>query len=394
MKLWRARPAAQNTLTRKTLTGPDRKRVVEESIPVSVEIAGQWAWRLLAIVAVVVVLGLLIISLKEIVIPFIIALLISGLLQPFKTFLIRHHWPKWLAVLVAMLLAFVIIAGLIFVIVIQVRSGLPSLEKQSVKAYDGFKTFLAGPPFNISASQFNDYIGEATTAIGKDTAALATGAKTVGLGSIHALADFALIIFTTLFIVLDGARIWAWIVRLFPRRARAAVDGSGQAGWITLTAFVRVQIVVAAVDALGIGIAAFILHLPLAIPIAIVVFLGAFIPVVGAVVTGALAVFVALVYEGPVPAIVMLAVLLVVHLGESHGLQPFLMGNAVKVHPVAVVLAVATGVAVAGIPGALFAVPMVAVLNVMIKYLASGQWRSRPDPGLGDVVQIENENTA
>jgi predicted PurR-regulated permease PerM len=394
MKLWRARPAAQNTLARKTLTGPDRKRVVEESIPVSVEIAGQWAWRLLAIVAVVVVVGLLIISLKEIVVPFIIALLISGLLQPFKNFLIRHHWPKWLAVLVAMLLAFVIIAGLIFVIVIQVRSGLPSLEKQSVKAYDGFKTFLAGAPFNISSSQFNDYIGEATTAIGKDTAALATGAKTVGLGSIHALADFALIIFTTLFIVLDGGRIWGWIVRLFPRRARAAVDGSGKAGWVTLTAFVRVQIVVAAVDAVGIGIAALILHLPLAIPIAIVVFLGAFVPVVGAVVTGALAVFVALVYEGPIPAIVMLAVLLVVHLGESHGLQPFLMGNAVKVHPVAVVLAVATGVAVAGIPGALFAVPMVAVLNVMIKYLASGDWRSRPDPGLGDVVEVANESKA
>jgi len=101
MKLWRARPAAPNTVARRTLTGPDRKRVVEESIPIAVEIAGQWAWRLLAIIGVLIVFGLLIISLKEIVIPFMIALLISGLLAPFKSFLVRHRWPKWLAVLLA-----------------------------------------------------------------------------------------------------------------------------------------------------------------------------------------------------------------------------------------------------------------------------------------------------
>ncbi|MDQ1574099.1 MAG: putative heme transporter, partial [Actinomycetota bacterium] len=192
----------------------------------------------------------------------------------------------------------------------------------------------------------------------------------------------------TLFIVLDGVRIWAWIVRLFPRRARVTVDGAGQAGWLTLTAFVRVQVIVAAVDAVGIGIGAFALQLPLAIPIAILVFLGSFIPVVGVVLTGAIAVFVALVYEGPLQAIIMLAVVVVVHLSESHGLQPFVMGTAVKVHPLAVVLAVAAGSFVAGIAGALFAVPLVAVINVIVKYIAEGEWRASPNLEVKDVINV------
>jgi predicted PurR-regulated permease PerM len=388
MKLWRARPAAPNTVARRTLTGPDRKRVVEESIPIAVEIAGQWAWRLLAIIGVLIVFGLLIISLKEIVIPFMIALLISGLLAPFKSFLVRHQWPRWLAVLVAMLLAVIVLGGLIFVVIAQVKSGLPNLEKQSVKAYADFKSFLASPPFNISNSQYQASIDAIFTSVKAGSGALLSGAGIVASTTGHVLAGILLIVFSTLFIVLDGVRIWAWIVRLFPRRARVTVDGAGQAGWLTLTAFVRVQVIVAAVDAVGIGIGAFALQLPLAIPIAILVFLGSFIPVVGVVLTGAIAVFVALVYEGPLQAIIMLAVVLVVHLSESHGLQPFVMGTAVKVHPLAVVLAVAAGSFVAGIAGALFAVPLVAVINVIVKYIAEGEWRASPNLQVKDVINV------
>jgi predicted PurR-regulated permease PerM len=388
MKLWRARPAAPNTVARRTLTGPDRKRVVEESIPIAVEIAGQWAWRLLAIIGLLVVFGLLIISLREIVVPFMIALLISGLLAPFKSFLMRHRWPKWLAVLIAMLLAVIVLGGLAFVVVAQIKSGLPNLERQSIRAYAGFKSFLAAPPFNISNSQYQDSVDSIFAAIKADSEALVSGAGFVASTAGHVIAGILLIIFATLFIVLDGARIWSWIVRLFPRRARVAVDGAGQAGWTTLTAFVRVQIFVAAVDAVGIGIGAFALQLPLAIPIAILVFLGSFVPVVGAVFTGAIAVFVALVYEGPFQAIIMLAVVLAVQLGESHGLQPFVMGTAVKVHPLAVVLAVAAGSFVAGIPGALFAVPLVAVINVIVKYIAEGEWRASPNLQVKDVINV------
>ena len=175
------------------------------------------------------------------------------------------------------------------------------------------------------------------------------------------------------------------MVRLFPKKARLAVDGSGIAGWVTLTTFVKVQIFVAAVDAVGIGLFAFFLGLPLVIPIAVAVFLGSFIPVVGAVLTGIIAVFVALVYNGPIAALIMLGGVLLVQQLEGHVLQPLVMGTAVKVHPLAVVLAVAGGGFLAGIPGALFAVPLVATVNVMIKYVASGSWRSDPAPSLKGV---------
>jgi len=170
-------------------------------------------------------------------------------------------------------------------------------------------------------------------------------------------------------------------VRLFPRRARPAIDGAGKAGWTTLSSFVRVQIVVAFIDAVGIGLGAVFLQVPLAIPIAVLVFLGSFVPVLGAVVTGALAVFIALVYNGVWPAVWMLLIVLIVQQVEGHILQPLIIGSAVKVHPLAVVLAVGSGAILAGIPGTLFAVPTVAVANVMIKYIAEGRWRSgTPSP--------------
>jgi predicted PurR-regulated permease PerM len=385
MKLWRARPVAPNTVARRTPTGPDRKKAVEESIPVAVEIAGQWAWRLLAVIAVLVVFGILIATLKEIVIPFMISILVSALLVPFRNVMIRAGWPRALAVVVALVVALVVIAGLVFVIVQQVHSGLPDIEKRSVTAYDQFRSFLKTSPLGISDSQLSDYVAQASKAIQANSSSILSGAAKVGSTAVSLITGSLLVIFSTIFILIDGGGIWAWVVRLFPRRARPAVDGAGSAGWVTLTSFVRAQITVAGVDAVGITLGAFIIGLvsggfPLLIPIGIIVFLGSFIPVVGAVVAGALAVIVALVYDGPVAALFMLGVVVLVQELEGHFLQPFLMGSAVKIHGLAVVFAVAGGSFLAGIPGALFAVPVVAVINVMVKYVARGDWRNLPEP--------------
>jgi predicted PurR-regulated permease PerM len=395
MKLWRARPSSPDSAARKPLTGPERKKAVEESIPVGVEIAGQWAWRILAVVAVLIVFGLLISTLKAIVVPFMISILVSALLVPFKNVMIRNRWPRWLAVVVSMVVALVIIGGLIFVIVQQVRSGLPDIEKRSMVAFKHFKVFLRDSPFQISTSQLNDYVDQATKAIQANSSTLLSGALSVGSTAISLVTGTLLSLFATIFILIDGAGIWAWVVRLFPRRSRAAIGGAGRAGWSTLTSFVRAQITVAAVDAVGITLGAFIIGLvaggfPLLIPIGIIVFLGSFIPVVGAVVAGALAVVVALVYDGPVAALFMLGVVVLVQELEGHFLQPVLMGSAVKVHGLAVVFAVAAGSFVAGIPGALFAVPVVAVVNVMVKYIARGEWRDLPNPQVKDVAAIND----
>ncbi|MET0989330.1 MAG: AI-2E family transporter [Glaciihabitans sp.] len=369
--------------------GVTREQAVDSSIPIGVEIAGAWSWRILAVVGVAVVFGLIIIQLQLIVIPFMISVLIAALLVPVVNFLVRHHFPKWLAVMLAMVVTLGVISGLIVLIVAQIRSGFPDLQERSISAYEDFKAFLS-TTWNIDENEFNNYLGQAFEAVQTDTQALVSGALSIGSTAGHVAAGALLTLFATLFILVDGRGIWNWIVRLFPRKARPAIDGSGRAGWLTLTTFVKVQIFVAAVDAIGIGVGAWILGLffggfPLLIPIAVAVFLGSFIPVVGAVATGALAVFVALIYLGPLPALIMLGIVLLVQQVEGHILQPLVMGSAVKVHPLAVVFAVAAGSFIAGIPGALFAVPIIAVLNVMVSYVASGKWRAHARPQVEDV---------
>jgi len=353
-------------------------------VPAGMRIAGAWSWRILALAGVIALLIFLIIQLKLIVVPFMVAILLAALLVPFVQFLQRHRWPKWLAVTIAEVGLIGIVTGLVYLVVTQIIREFPDLQDRSVAFYDGLKEFLLASPLHLTDAQINEYLGQLWAAIQEDSAVLVTGAVSVGSSFGHFLAGILLVLFATLFLLIDGQRIWAWTVRLFPRRARPAVDGSGRAGWNTLTNFVKVQIVVAFIDAVGIGLGAWILGLffggfPLLLPIAIAVFLGSFIPVVGAVLTGVLAVFIALVYLGPIPAIIMLGIVLAVQQLEGHFLQPFIMGNAVKVHPLAVVFAVAAGGFLAGITGALFAVPVVATLNVVVNYIARGEWRVKRD---------------
>ncbi|MCU1550500.1 MAG: family transporter, partial [Glaciihabitans sp.] len=252
MKLWRPRPAAPAPGARKVLTGPERKKAVEEAIPVGVEVAGQWAWRILAVIAVLVVFGILIATLKEIVIPFMVSILVSALLVPFKNVMIRIGWPRWVAVVVAMVVALIVISGLVFVIVQQVRSGLPDIETRSVVAFNNFKDFLRTSPLQISDAQLNGYVDQVGQAIQANSSTLLNGAVSVGTTAVSLITGTLLTIFATIFILIDGAGIWAWVVRLFPRKSRPAIDGAGRAGWVTLTSFVRAQITVAAVDAVGI----------------------------------------------------------------------------------------------------------------------------------------------
>ncbi|WP_411722023.1 AI-2E family transporter, partial [Mycetocola sp.] len=233
------------------------------------------------------------------------------------------------------------------------------------------------------------FISDAVATVQNDGQTLLSGALSLGSTLGHVATGLFLAIFCLVFVLIDGRGIWGWLVRLMPKKAQPAIDGAGKAGWFTLTNYARTQILVASIDAVGIGLGAFLLGVPLAIPIGVLVFLGSFVPIVGAVVTGIVAVFIALVYNGWFIALLMLGVVLLVQQLEGHVLQPLLMGAAVKVHPLAVVLVVAGGTLVAGIPGALFAVPVAAVINVMFRYISSGAWRSAGRPStlvVGDVI--------
>ncbi|MGN6205170.1 AI-2E family transporter [Humibacter sp.] len=352
---------------------------VESSIPRGVRLSAAWSWRLLLIGAVIAVVVFLIVQLRLIVVPVLVAVLLAALLVPFVDWLAHHSWPRWLAIVVALAAVLVVVGGLVVLVVWQIRGEAQALQHRSGQAFDDFKAWLQGPPLELTDKQIDSYVSQALKALQQDSQVLISGALSIGSTLGHVFTGAVLTAFSTLFILIDGKGIWSWIVRIFPRGARAATDGAGRAGWVTLTSFARVQVLVASIDALGIGLVAFFLGLPLVIPIAVLVFLGSFIPIVGAVITGALAVVVALVYNGWVAAIIMLAGVLAVQQLEGHVLQPLIMGSAVKVHPLAVVLVVAAGSLLAGIPGALFAVPFAAVLNVMVRYVSSGAWRAGPD---------------
>ncbi|MCU1408746.1 MAG: family transporter [Microbacteriaceae bacterium] len=361
---------------RKSAPEPVVTERAPENIPPGLRLAGAWSWRLLVIGAAIAAFLFLVVQLKLIVIPVLVAVLVSALLVPLVTFLVRHKWPKALAVAVVMVGTLAVIAGLITLATTQIANGATGFSSRLNESYANLKDFLLASPLHLTETQINDYLGQAWSALQADSAVFVSGALSVGTSIGHLLAGLLLTLFSLLFILIDGKGIWAWIVRLFPRRAQPAVNGAGVAGWATLGNFARVQILVATIDAIGIGLGAAIIGVPLAIPIGILVLLGSFIPIVGAVVTGAVAVVLALIFLSPVHALIMLGVVLLVQQIEGHVLQPLIMGTAVKVHPLAVVLSVAAGSLVAGIPGALFAVPIAAVLNVMVNYISRGTWRA------------------
>ena len=354
---------------------------VDDAIPRGLRIGAAFTWRLLVIAAAIVGIGLLARMLSEIVIPFLIAIILAALLVPLSAFLQRHRWPKWLAILVSMLVGIAVVAGLVLLVTNRVLTELPNLEKQASALGDSLKSLLDKHPFGLSVEKINGYVAEVMQWLRNNASHIALRAASAGKRVVHLLEGLFIIIFTMLFFLIDGAAIWGWVTRLFPRRARARIDFAGHAGWNTLTHFSRVQIFVAAIDAVGIGIGAWLLGVPLATPIAVIVFFGALVPIIGSIVAGAAAVVIALLFNGFTHALIMLGVVLLVNQLEGNVLHPFLTGSAVKVHPLGVVLGVTAGATVAGIAGAFFAVPLIATANAMIN--AAAHYRVHAGTGAG-----------
>ncbi|KMM45836.1 permease [Cellulomonas sp. A375-1] len=349
---------------------PGAQARAADSVPMPVQRAAAWSWRLLVIVACVAVVVAGVAYLKLVVVPVAVALLLAVLLAPLATWFQRRLRMGRAAAAGASVVGLVVlVVGLLVLAGRSVVLGIAELWDQAQKGVDQLLEWLAEGPLQLSTENLQSWIDQAREAASNNSETIVAGAlhATVTVG--HVLAGAVIALFCTFFFLLDGRTIWSWVVGLLPRGSREHVHQAGRRGVVTLGAYTRTQILVAAVDATGIGLGAAILQVPLAFPLAILVFLGSFIPIVGAVVTGAVAVLVALVTHGPLVALIMLAVVLAVQQLEGHVLQPFLMGHAVSLHPVAVLLAVAAGSYVAGILGALFAVPLVAVLNTVVLYL-------------------------
>ncbi len=348
-------------------------------IPAGLERATQWSWRLLLIAAAIAVGLFLVAQLSFLVIPLFVAVLLAALAAPVSIALRKLRFPRWLATITTLVVFVVVVGGLVYLVVNEVVRGWESLQARTILAYDDFVQYLLDSPLQVTESQLNEWVTALATEFNIDSSWILSGALSVTSSVGSWLVGAGIAIFALIFFIHDGARIWEYVVSWFPALARPAILGASRSGWSTLIEFVKVQIFVAFVDALGIGLGALFLGLPLVVPIAVAVFLGAFIPIVGGTVAAALAILVALVYEGPVTALIMLIIVLAVQQLEGQILQPLIMGPALRIHPLAVVLSIAAGGYLAGIAGVLFAVPVVAFTNVAVKYLAAGDWRGDPE---------------
>jgi putative heme transporter len=339
-------------------------------VPWAVDMAAAWAWRFLVIVAAGYVVLWVLARFSVIVIPLVVALLFAALGTPFVDLLQRAGFNRKLASALTVVGGLAMVSLLLTFVGQQIAQGFSDLSQQVVDGLGQIRTWLQEGPLQASESQISDAIAEAQRAIGSSTDQIITRVTEVGTALTFIVAGFFIALFATFFFMADGARIWAWVVRLFPRAARTRADSSGRAAWYSLTRFVRATVLVALVDAVGIGLVAYLLNVPFAFAIGVLVFISSFVPIVGATVSGAVAVLVALVAQGPVVALLMLAGVLVVQQVESNVLQPFLMGRFVSVHPLGVLVAIGCGVLVAGVAGALVAVPLVAAVNAVVLHLA------------------------
>ena len=356
-------------------------------VPMGVRTASEWAWRLIVVATALLGALWLFAYLSEVTVPLIVALLLSALLYPVVRVLSRAL-PRGAAAGVTVIGTLAFIIGALSFVGSQFTSQFSDISDQVGQGIDEVRSWFRDS-FGITDTQVDEWIDKVREQASSGSGNLGETAAQAGLTVTHLVAGFFIAMFALFFFLYDGERIWAWVVRLFPRTSRDRVHTSGVIAWGQLSSFTRATIAVAAVDALGIGIVAAVLGVPFASGVAVLVFFGAFVPVIGAAISGAVPVLLALVALGPVKALIMLGGVIAVQQLESHVLQPFLLGRAVRVHPLAVILGIAAGVVVAGIIGALIAVPLVAVLNAVGHHLLDS--RDVPDDLEEEVEEADAE---
>ncbi|BCJ76512.1 AI-2E family transporter [Catellatospora sp. IY07-71] len=346
----------------------------DQAVPYWLRLAGAWGWRFLVLAAVGWVLLSLTARLAQVIVPLAIALLLAALLSP-AVQVLRHRLrlPASLATAVVLFGGVLGAVGLVTLLVTQLIDGTPELSENASAGLRQIREWLRTGPLHLSTHQLDAAVDAGGAWVRDNRQNLTSGLFATAGASFQILVTAMLILVVTFFFLRDGRRLWHLAMIAVPRRARRPVLEAGNAGWLTLVAYVRATVIVAFIDALGIGLALVLLRVEFAFVLAALVFLASFIPILGATVSGAVAVLVALVDQGPVTAVIVLAAVILVQQLEGHVLQPLIMGRAVSIHPLAVIVALAAGVAVAGIVGALVAVPIVAVLNTALRHLMQGR---------------------
>jgi putative heme transporter len=350
---------------------PSIDSVADQSVTPFVRKTAAWAWRLLVIGTAVMALLWAMKKLEVLVVPVALATLLAALLLPVVDFLDRRGAPRGGAVALVLLGGIAVVGGILAFVVSQFIEGVPALVDQVSASIKGIGDWLTHGPLHLNQAQIDNARKSAVEALQNNQEKLTTGAVSTAATVTEIVTGALLVLFTLIFVLHGGRNIYAFVTGIIPQDVRERVRDAGRAGFHSLVGYVRATFLVALVDAVGIGTGLAIMGVPLALPLASLVFLGAFIPLVGAVVAGFFAVVVALIAKGFIYALITLGLIIAVQQLEGHVLQPLVMGRAVSIHPLAVVLAIAGGGVLAGIVGALLAVPTVAFLNSAVRVLAS-----------------------
>ena len=378
-----ARGAAVRELDRAGVPGreqadaPDRQAIVPEQkrVPSWLQTGAAWSWRLLLLAVAIYLIARVLGILYIVVVPCIAALLLTAVLQPLTSRLRRAGLPALAATWVTLLIAAVVVGGLIALVANRVSADYPTVLAEAKHTTAQVQSWLAGPPFHVKNSNVQKFLNNIPSYLSKHKSLVEGTVVTGGKIATEFFGGLVLMLFVTFFLIKDGERIWNWLLGAMRTQTARRMDRAGHASWLVLVYYMRGTVAVAAIHAVVVGVALSIMGVPLALPLAVVVFVAAFVPLVGLLVAGALAIVVTLATKGWVDAVILLGILIIEDQLEAHLLQPQVVGKMIRLHPLAVILSLAAGGVLAGIPGAVVAVPIVAVITRALPELR----RSEPE---------------
>ncbi|QUH00659.1 AI-2E family transporter [Saccharopolyspora erythraea] len=340
------------------------------------------SWRVLVVAAAVGLAGYVLTYLAAVAMPVVIALLLAALLGPFSKWLTGRGAPRALATTLVVCVGLISVSAVLALVIGTVVADLPRLQAQVSNTLESGETWLRLGPLRLDQRQLDELVNDATATLQTHQGGIVSGVLSTAVTSGEVLGGALLVLFTLIFFLYDGDRIWNFLLRGFPVGRRHRVDLAGRNGFDALTGYVRATAAVACMDAIGVGVSAALIGVPLAPALAALVFLGAFVPYLGILITGTLAVLVCLVTVGFWPAVLMAAIVIVVTQLEGHVLQPLLLGRASRLHPLAVVLSISVGFVFAGVAGAVVAVPVLAVSAAAVRSLSGDE--GQRDRGAND----------
>ena len=371
------------------MTEPERRRDAAQAVTWPVRVAAAWVWRLLLIAAGIYVFARIFGRVELVAFSFVIALFLTSVLHPLELALRRIPGPRSISAALALLIGLALLAGIGYFVSWQISTHSAQLGDQISQFVQQTRDWLRNGPLHLQSKDLDRIAENITNSIKQNQGQLVSGAIQTVRTVLETLGAILLILLSTFFLLRDGEQIWNWTLKLFPRAAHDRVDVAGRVGWGTLGGYMRGQLLIALFHGISVMVLLFILRVPLAAALGVLIFLGSFVPLIGLTVTGALCVAVAALEHGLTAGIVVAIAIIVLVQLEAHLLQPVIMSRSVEVHPLGIALAVVTGTILAGIVGALLAVPFVAFLNATIQALRTGPAAPAPEPDLPDALAYE-----